>query len=214
MESHLLKPQDLLSICRNSILNLMRTHNVHVSQLAREVNVAQPTMHRLLKGKTDDIKLSTLIAIADFFSVTIGELIKNEFITTISPTSMQGRNVPVLTWKEVVSHSNIALGQREYVCTSANYSEETFALRAKTSFEPLFNKDTLFIVDPKVEPMDGDYVVVFYPGSAETTMRLLVLDGPVSELKQISLAARPELMVDGIVIIGTVLQSMIMHRKY
>lgn len=215
MESHLLNPQDLLMRCRNSILNLLHTRNIHVSQLAREVNVPQPTMYRLLKGKTDDIKLSTLIAIADFFSVTIEDLIKSEQLHTIikTPALLSYRNIPIITWKDAVSFSHAVSPEKmDVICTNTIFSEKTFALRAKASFEPALVRDTLLIIDPKVDPIDGDYVIVSYAGSGESTVRLLVLDGPITQLKKINCVEEPEPIRETI-IVGPVLQSVVIHRK-
>lgn len=212
----LAKQKNLLAVCRNSILELMRAHDIHISQLAREINVPQPTMHRLLKGKIDDIKLTTLLAIADFFSVNIEDLIKNKSFpsTSISPVLISCRNVPIVTWKEAAYFPNLDYSeQREYVCASTIFSEKAFALVAKASFMPTFVKGTILIVETSAEPIDGDYVVAIYPGSSEATLRLIVFDGPNLELKRISGGTNVEPIKKGISIIGTVLQSTIIHRN-
>lgn len=211
-----LKQQDLLNACRNSILNLMRERNIHISQLAREVNVPQPTMHRLLKGKSGDIKLSTLIEIANFFSVTLADITNYAPPCAISKADsfLACRHVPILTWREACNASQPVLNdQREYICAGAKCSHSTFALKTKASFNFIFPKDTILIIDPEIEAADGDYVVLSYQETHEATMRLLVIDGPVAELKKINCEDKAEPLTKETTIIGPVLQSMMVHKK-
>ena len=205
--------QDILDLYRNSILGLMKKNNIVISQLAREVNIPQPTLYRLLKGKTSDIRLSTLIEIADFFSVSIADLAKSDFVNSIEVNSIAASCViPILSWKDIDKHLSKNNNVNDYFYPSVKCSENAFALKSKTAFEKTFSKNTIFVIDPLVEAVDGDYVIVCYKDSIEATIRKLILDGPIAELVKID-GSISESVTKEIRIIGPMLQSIVMHRS-
>jgi SOS-response transcriptional repressor LexA len=204
--------QDILDLYRNSILELMKKNNIGISQLARDVNIPQPTLYRLLKGKTSDIRLSTLIEIADFFSVSVADLAKSNSENSIEVKNITASKViPILSWKEVgkcwLNNNN----KNDYFYPSVKCSENAFALKSKTAFEKTFSKDTIFVIDPHVDAVDGDFVIVSYKNATEATIRKLIHDGPIAELIKID-GSTSELITEEIKIIGPVLQSIVMHR--
>jgi SOS-response transcriptional repressor LexA len=205
--------QDLLDIYRNSILKLMLEKNIVISQLARAVNIPQPTLYRLLKGKTSDIKLSTLIEIADFFSISITDIAKPNFTHASEANNVTAyQSVPILSWREIDTYPLKNENKNNYCYPSVKCSERAFALKSKTAFERIFSKDTIFVVDPNVEAVDGDFVIVCYKNTLEATIRTLVIDGPVMELRKIH-CSENESMTEEIRIVGPVLQSIVIHRS-
>lgn len=198
---------DKLAKCRIAITELMRQRGVHASNLAKQVRVPQPTIHRLLKGKTDDIKLSTLLSIADFFSIGIEQLLSNNPVTAKFKKDTCCRSIPVLSWKEATHNQEIASEiSRSHICVSATFSNLAFAITAKPSMQPTFSKDSLLIIDPKLDVRDGDVVVVYYQGSSEATVRYLIIDGPDWLLKHVVRDSAEEVMNDAITMVGPVAQ--------
>lgn len=204
--------QDLLDLYRKSILNLMLENNIAISQLARAVSVPQPTLYRLLKGKTSDIKLSTLIRIANFFSVSLTDFAKSKLDYEDSKNIALNQKVPILSWKELDKDLLKSESKNNYIYPSIKCSEKAFALKAKISFEAVFSKDTFFIVDPDVEVTDGDYAIVCYRGSLEAALRRVIVDGPVIEFRKIT-GSDHEMLTDEIKIIGTVLQTVVIYKN-
>jgi SOS-response transcriptional repressor LexA len=191
----------------------MDKNNILVSQLARAVNVPQPTLYRLLKGKTSDIKLSKLIEITEYFSISLADLAKSSFshvdgIKNANPYQA----IPMLSWKEVNNVNSECEAQNSYFYPSVKCSERAFALKSKSSFEKIFSKETVFVVDPQVGVVDGDYVIVCYKNALEATIRRLILDGPIAELQKIH-CHENELLTEETTIIGPILQSIVTHRN-
>jgi SOS-response transcriptional repressor LexA len=60
------------------------------------------------------------------------------------------------------------------VCISKN----SFALESRPSMYPRFPEGTLFIIDPKILPKDGDIVLVKIKNTHEITMREMRIDPP------------------------------------
>lgn len=57
---------------------LLAQHGLTANALANKLNVPTPTIHRLVTGDVKDPRISTLIIIANYFSVTIEQLLGRE----------------------------------------------------------------------------------------------------------------------------------------
>lgn len=83
--------------------------------------------------------------------------------------------VPILSWVKANQFSeamDVLVGE-EYVSTT-NKGENIFALRVKGDcMEPEFIEDDLIIINPNIEAMSNDYVVVLNKNSNEATFKQL-----------------------------------------
>lgn len=61
----------------NRLKDLLASHNMSQRELARKVGISNTTISRIVKGQ-GDVMLSVLIAIADYFDVTIDWLVGRE----------------------------------------------------------------------------------------------------------------------------------------
>ena len=73
--------------------------------------------------------------------------------------------------------------------------------------ESQFPSGTVFVVDTKCYPRDGDLVIVKYPDTEEATLRELTIDGPIKLLLPISDYADKEKLKSDIQIIGVIIHS-------
>lgn len=221
--SELLKNSDVLNPTnvvrfRAVMLKLMAAQGINATELARRINLPQPTVHRLIVGKTEDPKLSTLLSIADYFSITLDQLLGNVSVMNTENEGMRTMSIPVISWQE-------ALRPREAVkdLTSANWQEWfmldmkaspfTFGLKSKPSMEPRFSIGSILAVDPKEAPQDGNIVIVHYPETNEATIREIILDGPKKLLKSVMDDSEVDNLESGIMVIGTVIQTRYTYKK-
>lgn len=86
-------------------------------------------------------------------------------------------------------------------------SECVYGLKSKPAMTPRFPRGTVFVIDAKADPIDGDLVVVHYPDTKEGTLRELSMDGPTKLLLSINDNAKPDTLTNRIKIIGVVTQS-------
>ena len=199
--------------CRAVIRQLLARDNINVTELARRIHLPQPTIHRLLTGKTEDPKLSTLSLIANYFLISIDQLLGH---TPLSPTadaqSVTPLLVPLLTWQEAINYeTSIAApassNSKKWILIDGKAGQSTFALSSKRSMEPRFPTDSVFIVDPSIQHSNGDLIVIHYPNTSEATIRELVLDGPKQALISITDNTHSETLTNDIKIIGVITQS-------
>lgn len=70
---------------------LNRQHGINPTVLAKATGVQQPTIHRILKGESDDPRTATLQPLADYFGVTV------EFLRTADAEAFDHGKTPERT---------------------------------------------------------------------------------------------------------------------
>jgi SOS-response transcriptional repressor LexA len=195
----------------DNLHRLMQVKGVSEAELARKSNIPQPTLHKILSGKTDDPRASTLRALASFFEISIDELLTGTASLYQGASTTKTQSIPVISWSECVDA--IKFIKKLIPSNWANWtisdclSQNAYALISKASMEPCFPKGTILIVDTSVTPEDGDMVVVHYPNTQEATIRKLSTDGPTKLLLSINANANPDNLENDIKILGVLLKS-------
>ena len=121
-----------------------------------------------------------------------------------------GGSVPLLSsvqagnFKEFVNNFSSADNPIEHVPTSVPVKQFTFALRVEgDSMEPDFKEGMVIIVEPELDPLPNDFVIV-KNGNEESTFKQLVKDGsdwylkPLNDRYPIKLLA-PDMRIVGVV---------------
>lgn len=207
-----------LNNCRSVIRDLLAQKRLNVSELARRIHLPQPTIHRLLTGKTDDPKLSTLSLIADFFGLTLDQLIGDAPLIGFEKIKKApSLTAPIISWSDAINIDDVFSilhnkNPDSWLNIDMEASQQSFGLISKKSMEPKIPFGTILIVDPHVTPIDGDLILVHYKGTEEATIRMLVLDGPKKELLSIFSNSQPEKLTDLVRIIGVVIQTRFSYR--
>lgn len=197
--------------CRVTLRLLLFKNNINATELARAINIPQPTIQRILAGKTEDPKLSTLTAIANYFSLTLDQLLGNAPLTDVVFLK-KTQKAPVISWEKASQfkeffESNEIKDWKNWISIDTKTSSSfIFGLQTKPSMEPRFIAGSILTIDPDKKPVDGDLVIVHYPNIPEATIREITLDGPKHELSSITEQSTEKLSKD-INIIGVVVQT-------
>ncbi len=142
-----------------TVRKLMEENNLSEADLCRGVNLPQTTINRLLSGQTNDPRISTLTAIAQFFKVTIEQLLGVEpLITSHIGSVKRGQDLPILSWEQVEnwleafpSIEAIANNHTtEWVKTEKPFVRGSFAVWTQPSMEAFFGRKSLLLVDTEV----------------------------------------------------------------
>lgn len=151
-------------------------------QLARELNLPQPTVHRLVTGKSTRPYKSSLVPIAEFFGITTDQLLgetplsnlKNN-TAAISSTNKKIKAIPLISWKSLNEKKDKII--EDELIIAGNISEKAFALITPDySMEPLFQKGSILIFDPAVKISDRSYALVKLKDSNTHVFRQLLID--------------------------------------
>jgi transcriptional regulator with XRE-family HTH domain len=164
---------------------LLADKKIRVAELARRINLPQPTVHRIVAGTCEHPHISSLEPIASFFSISVEQLKGHEPIHWLDRVL----NVPLLSWKQVIvwPDNKNDLSECERILTDAKISENGYALRLNdVSMDPVFPKNTILIADPDKIPKDRSYVVVKLSSFEEPIFRQLLIDASDRYLKSLS----------------------------
>ena len=203
-----LSPKSLLI---SNLKTLMRTHNINEATLARETQIPQATLHKILSGKTSDPRISTLKVLADHFMTSLDDLYIYDMSQGIHEKK-SANSIPIISWQDCINspafiESLTTTNWEHWLVMDRVLHKSSYALSSKPCMEPRFPRGTILTVDPEILPDDGDLVIVHYPDTSEATLRELSQDGPVKMLLSYNQNISPEQLTKKIKIIGTVIQS-------
>ena len=183
------------------ITTLMANNGISEAELARQTGIPQTTLHKILSGKTQDPRTSTLLTLANYFEVLTDTLLcESHYCYTgvkdvesayfvASDRCQLAYRVPLIPWELALKgvdfvDSLSAETWQEWVLIEDNPAG-LFALISKAAMAPRFSKGSILIVDSRAKPCHGDVVVAYYPDTNEPTLRDYRCDGPQYHLQSL-----------------------------
>lgn len=166
---------------------LIQSNGLSVSELARHVNLPQPTIQRITSGTYKQPRTSTLQPIADYFGVTVSQLRGFNPIPTLSAFNKAIKSLPLITTAQVNLWPLINENITQFVVSNTQLGEKSFAMyMPDSSMEPLIPKGSTLLVDPSRVPHHGSYIVVKLQSCPEVIARQLITDGTNRFIKPLS----------------------------
>ncbi len=197
---------------RDNLINLMRLKDTNMTDIHRKTGVPVTTIQRICKNVNANPTLASLMPIADFFSVTMAQLIGEEPLPNTQENKtapQQWVNVPVIGWQQAVywlDVPSIAPQQQRYVSTELQVDDHAFALEIHDDHHDNFQKGALLVVDPHLSPKHRDYVISHKKGSHQVSLKRLLIHEGDTYLKPTSSEFKTVLTSDQHRIIGVVVQ--------
>ncbi|OGT38580.1 MAG: transcriptional regulator [Gammaproteobacteria bacterium RIFCSPHIGHO2_12_FULL_37_14] len=176
----------------NTLLRLIKLHgDLSLSDLARETQIPQPTLHHILDGKTKKPRRQALEALANFFSISIPQLIGVAPLSTMMSETIKNTlkisTVPLIDWSLTRNweREKCNLAKFDEIILEKQVDKNAFAIRMKDStMEPLFHEKSLLIFDPSKKPKERDFVLVYISKNDAIIFNRLFIDGEKFYLKQ------------------------------
>jgi transcriptional regulator with XRE-family HTH domain len=156
---------------------LMQRRKITDAELARQINVPQATISRILSGVTKDPRVSTLREIARVLGSTIDHLVNDT-----------GHAIPVLEWHEIKSFAELGVDellQRDWISATKPIVKGSFAVKTTPSMEPRYRSGSTLIVEPTEVYRDFQVAIVSLDGD-EPTIRRVIKDGSSIFLKKLA----------------------------
>lgn len=172
------KKKNASSIAIN-LKKLMELANISESELSRRTNVKQPIIHRLLSGQNLNPKLLTLKPLADYFMLSISQLIGEQDIRSswkgFTSKDHNGWNqVPLISCENLHKRSNI----NNFIMTECKVSTKAFAMYiSDSSMQPLFPENCLVIVEPELVPVSDNYIILQVSNEKKPILRHFIKIG-------------------------------------
>lgn len=191
---------------------LVQHNNLTVSDLARLTNIPQPTLHRIISGKTDDPRISTLSVLAEFFGIQLDYFINSDPLEHQKKKPVN--HIPLLEWSELnsINFNRLHECSTSWISTEIGASDKTFAIKSKKSTSDSFMIGSILIFDMLTSPQDGDIILYCYNNST-WGIRELVFDGPEKLLLPSNDKLSPILLNKKVKIFGVLVQTKFNYKK-
>lgn len=178
-----------------TLKKLLFERDMKPADLARELDIPSPTIHRIVTGKSTRPYKSSLKPIADYFSIDVEELIGENIPKDNHEISAETKKIllkskikfiPVIDWVEA-NNKQIVNKDHEQIAVHENTGNNCFALIMNDySMQPLFPKNTILIFDTDKTPTDRSYVLVKLDGVDIPIFRQILIDADHQYLKPIN----------------------------
>ena len=168
------------------------------TQIAKAAKKSQSAVTQWLSGDTKELKSDSAAGIQAVTGFSAVWLATGQGPRLISDTANIGTgpdlsgSVPLLSsvqagnFRELVNNYTDSDNEAERIPTSVPVNQYTFALRVEgDSMEPDFQEGMIIIVEPELDPLPNDFVIV-KNGSEESTFKQLVKDGSDWYLKPLN----------------------------
>lgn len=168
---------------------LLYDKRMNASELAKEVDLPIPTVHRIVTGKSTRPYKASLQPIADYFSISLDQLVGEEplpnDLSLEQKVTKPIREIPLLNWENLSAKDKPKVAVDFIVASQV--SETCFAtLMCDSSMAPHFPQGTVLIFEPKKEASDRSFVLVHLAKSNCYVFRQILFDADYKFLKPLN----------------------------
>lgn len=180
---------------------LMKRQSLSESALARKVNIPQPVISRLLSGGTSNPRISTLLALAQYFNISIEALIGADNLPSEAIT-VSTHYIYIHTDKTLLNKTT----PLQMIMSSVK-DKTAFAYSLSNNLmHPVFNEKTTLIISPEKKHKHGSFVLIKRNDSI-LIREIWILEDSKTLLTLPSLPSLLESFTQDCQILGTVIES-------
>lgn len=140
---------------------LLAIKKIDVKFLAQKTGISVTNLNNIRRNAANPT-LETLEAIANYFNLSVSELLENE-ISEDKRNAYQLITIPLLEIDQIEDFlEGMWNGEKVAISVPSNPKNmQRLAIQLKNnSFSPFYEKDTLFILNLNLSPQDGDIVAI------------------------------------------------------
>lgn len=179
-----------------NINRLLSECKITMAELHRQTQVPISTIKRICNDEKANPTISSLLPIADFFSITINQLIgvdslpKDYIIGAYFKKRRDWISIPILTWEQAINWSSycdsMEMGNGHFISTDSQVSQKSYALTVDEDDWAGFLKGSILIIDPELKPNHKDYVVTYKSGQNKASFNQFLVDEGTAYLKPLN----------------------------
>jgi len=175
---------------------LLFKRDKRVTQVAREAQIPQQTLQRIVAGLSSKPHRKTLNSLANYFSLSVEQLIGQEPLpedqAIASLRNIERRpicQIPYIDFSDIENYlqtrDNTLI--KNYINTDGDLPEHVFATRmTDSSMYPYISKNAVVLLDPNTQPQDQHFVLVRLEESGAFVIRQILIEGADQHLKPMS----------------------------
>lgn len=153
--------------------------------LAKELKLPAPTINRILSGHVGDPRTSTLLLIANYFNITVDQLLGNsplpeKYVTQVNNDLEPKAALNLFCLEEGFKELSKNDSQRWFYWRTNRGAKcsNNFALQiSSTKYSPEFAQHTVLIVNPELIASDGDYIIIENEVNKNLSVKKYMVDG-------------------------------------
>ncbi|HVT63162.1 MAG TPA: LexA family transcriptional regulator [Legionellaceae bacterium] len=179
------------TISNNLQLLLKLQGDLSLSDLSRKTGIPQPTLHHIIEGKTKNPRKNALQKLANFFSISvpqlIGELPLSNYIPNTIKESFNISTVPIINWELAKNWDKTQNTSKQFdeIIIEREINENCFALLLNNAtMEPIFQEGSILVFDPSKNPQERDFILVYLEKSNSIAFNRLFIENNHYYLKQ------------------------------
>lgn len=195
--------------------HLLDVRGITEATLAKALNVPRATINKIRSGKIQSPRSTTLSMIANYFDVTVDQLIgASPLFNDIAVKFIQ---IPIINLEKInnihealsiitfINHDSWMLLECADKYTSPN---NLFAIKVTSdAMLPYFDSDTTIIIDLSAPVINRRYVIVRIANTNEILLRQIFIEGQTQILKPINSMFKTIELSPQDEVIGVVVQS-------
>jgi SOS-response transcriptional repressor LexA len=161
---------------------LMAEIPISADELARRTGLPASTIKKIRNRYNLNPTLATLLPLAQFFSVTLGQLAGDEALPSARTRGIHQdipetlRHIPQISWEEAIRWPEHDIQATALLVTEFNYSEHVFALMVEEEGLENLSVGTALIIDPALTPEHRDFIIVHKEGQKQPTLKQILID--------------------------------------
>ena len=168
-------------LCDNLNL-LMSEARLNAEELSRRIGLPASTIKKIRNRESTNPTLATLIPLAQYFSLSVSQLIGDEPFPQSRMKGVYQANTealcyfPLLTWEEAILWPKTKIKPREMISTEHRYSKDAYALIVQEENWDNLMKGTCLLIDPSLQSEHRDYVIVYKKGQKSPSLKQVLHD--------------------------------------
>ena len=172
-----------ISAIRQVLTSLISDSGLSELELSRRMQIPAASLNKLKSGRVQDPQSSTLIAIANYFNISVDQLLGNAPINQHSIKQVD--YIPLLDSQNILSTNIPELNYSNYMHwipfdlqAGINSNRNIFALKiTNNTMSPYLDENSIAIVDSSLPPSNGSYVLLYIAENQNIVLRQIFFDG-------------------------------------
>lgn len=197
---------------KKNLIALMSDVHLSAEELSRRIGLPASTIKKIRSRSDTNPTLSTLIPIAQYFSLSVSQLIGDEPFPaarikgTYKPNTQILSQLPLISWEDAITWPEQNIQIISTVTTECIYDQNAYALLIEEdNFENLA-KGTVLLIDPKLKPAHRDFIIVYKLGQQAPTLKQALFDDGEIYLKPLISGYKMSLLTSEYKCLGIVIE--------
>ncbi len=198
---------------RDILQDLVSQAGISEAELARKIKIPTATFNKIKTGKITDPRSSTLTTIANYFGLTVDQLLGYAPITSNVHSTLL--YVPVLSINQVIETDVNKLtysNHKDWISFNPDLkmaNNQMMAIKVSgDAMLPFFDNDTVAVIDCEQRGESKQYVLAYIKARNEVILRQLLCDGNCKVLKPLNTSFSSINLTEEDKILGVVVHSL------